>query len=191
MYSVAFSKALNFSNCVLKWGCPSITLNSLEVLTFNSSEPEILVNRIFAASQVSDLFRLCNRIASTPSKTISLNGPEYEKFDVGCVLLSGDSLHARIQSCSCGPSMYFALPGTRRRYGLTFGTRPEPAGTEARAVTHQGIFRANKEASAQFIRHQVFTVRHKVGKVRQETAVVPVNLHGRHMDFGRLLSRRK
>ena len=40
------------------------------------------------------------RTAKTPITTISLNGPENWKLDEASVRFSGDSLHARIQSCS-------------------------------------------------------------------------------------------
>src|SRR5690606_20653811 len=94
-------------------------------VTSSSSCGPILVISMLSPSHFSVFSRLCNLIARTPSKTISLKGPEYPKWAEPSTLFSGDSLHALIQSCSCGPSIYPVAPSIRRRDCGTSGILPD------------------------------------------------------------------
>src|SRR5690606_22680680 len=94
-------------------------------VTSSSSCGPILVISMLSPSHFSVFSRLCNLIARTPSKTISLKGPEYPKWAEPSTLFSGDSLHALIQSCSCGPSIYPVAPSILRRDCGSSGILPD------------------------------------------------------------------
>ena len=70
---------------------------------FFEERREMFVNRMFSPSHCNSRCKPCSperRTAKTPITTISLNGPENWKLDEASVRFSGDSLQARIQSCS-------------------------------------------------------------------------------------------